>query len=109
MNTFWKRIQEEPAVIFSVVNAVLALVVLFGVPLTEQQAGGIIVLVNVIVGFLTRQQVTPTIKVDAKVDAAVEDALTAEAEPLTPEERATLDALRAERDSLRRDARGRTP
>jgi hypothetical protein len=100
-------VQSEPAVIIGLVNAVLALIVLFGVPLSEEQSAGIIVFVNVVLGFATRMMVTPVAKVDARVDAEVEKALTEDAEPMTDEQRQLITDLRAIITTLQTAERGR--
>jgi uncharacterized membrane protein len=62
VNLNWSR---EPAVWVSLVAAILALLVVFGVPVTESQTNAIIDLVTVILaiiggGAVIRSQVTPT-------------------------------------------------
>jgi hypothetical protein len=68
MSAIWERIKKEPSLLFALVNATLALVVLFGLPLSEEQSAGIIVFVNAVVGILTRQSVTPNAKFNAEVN-----------------------------------------
>ena len=111
MNAVWKRIQEEPAAAISVVGAFMSLLVLFGVPLSDEQQGGVTFFLFLVAGFLTRWMVTPTAKFDAAVNAEAENIaeaiVTDQAAPLTAEERASLDVLRAERDALRSEMRER--
>lgn len=52
----WNR---EPALILSALNAILALAVGFGAPVTPQQAALINAAVVAVLGLITRSQVTP--------------------------------------------------
>ena len=54
--TLWGR---EPAVILAAVNAVLAVAVGFGLPVTTEQAALVMAAVSAVVGVITRSQVTP--------------------------------------------------
>lgn len=56
-NSIWNR---EPVMLLSVVQAGIILAVSFGVNLTEQQTGAILTLSSVLLGLVTRSQVTPT-------------------------------------------------
>lgn len=49
----------EPLRLVAAVQATLALAVLFGLPLTEEQLSGIILAVAAWLSFVTRSQVTP--------------------------------------------------
>lgn len=51
--------KSEPAAWIAVISAVVALGVGFGLPVTEQQVGLIMALVNVVAGLFVRSQVTP--------------------------------------------------
>lgn len=75
---------NEPAVtggsVVAVVTALLALVVAFGVPITDQQREAILAVVGVVaplaVALLVRKHVTPTAKVEDQVAQAVSEAVT---------------------------------
>ena len=54
--TLWGR---EPAVILAALNAVLAVAVGFGLPVTTEQAALVMAAVSAVVGVITRSQVTP--------------------------------------------------
>jgi hypothetical protein len=85
----------------------------FGLNWTNEQVGSITGFTALLLAYLARMLVTPNQKFDNAVNAEAENIaeaiVTDRAEPLTPEERASLDALRAERDSLRRDMARRRP
>ncbi len=55
----WKR---EPAVILSLVSALVAVGVGFGLDVTPEQVGLIMAAVSAVIGFATRSQVTPVNK-----------------------------------------------
>ena len=63
----------EPALVTGAVSAVLVLVTAFGLPLSEDQKaailGSIVPVLVLVQALVTRGQVTPNAKVDAKVDA----------------------------------------
>ncbi len=50
---------REPAMVLALVQAVLVLAVTFGLHLTPEQTGAILTLSAVILGLITRTQVTP--------------------------------------------------
>ena len=54
--TLWGR---EPALILAAVNALLAVAVGFGLPVSTEQAALIMAAVSAVVGVITRSQVTP--------------------------------------------------
>lgn len=56
LGTLWGR---EPAMVVAFVGAVIALAVSFGLNLTDQQVGAIIALVTIVLGLITRSQVSP--------------------------------------------------
>ena len=76
-------LKVEPALVTGAVSAILVLVTAFGLPLTEDQKaavlGSIVPVLVLVQALVTRGQVTPNTKVDAKVDAKVA-ALTYEGE-----------------------------
>jgi nitrate/nitrite transporter NarK len=61
MSTFNGNVlRNEPALIVGLVQAVLALVLAFGVDLSEEQIGSILAITSVILAIITRMLVTPT-------------------------------------------------
>ena len=54
------RIKAEPALVAGVVQAVLALLLAFGVPLSDEQVGAILALSAAVLAVAVRQNVTPT-------------------------------------------------
>lgn len=53
------RFQEEPVMVLEIVQAALALIVGFGIGLSGEQVALIMAFSATVVGFLTRQRVTP--------------------------------------------------
>lgn len=60
-----RRITREPAAVLGVVTAATGLLILFGVPITDMQAGGILTFAGALM-VLVRQLVTPTREVVAQ-------------------------------------------
>jgi hypothetical protein len=56
LTTLWGR---EPAVVVSLVGAVIALGVSFGLNLAPDQIGAIMAVTSIVLGLLTRSKVTP--------------------------------------------------
>ena len=54
--TIWSR---EPAMVLALVQAVIALVVAFGLSLAPDQIGAILAVTAVILGLITRSRVSP--------------------------------------------------
>ena len=50
---------REPALFLGVAQAVLALILVFGVELTQEQVGGILAVTAAVLALITRSQVTP--------------------------------------------------
>lgn len=50
---------REPALILAAVQAVIALVVSFGLDLTGEQVGALVAVTAAVLGVITRQKVTP--------------------------------------------------
>lgn len=50
---------REPAMVLAFVQAVIVLAVTFGLQLTTEQTGAILALTAVVLGLITRSQVTP--------------------------------------------------
>lgn len=59
MNNVRTKLHSEPAVIVSLIAAILALAVSFGWSLTADQTGAIMAVVVIAAGLVTRSQVTP--------------------------------------------------
>lgn len=57
----WNYIKSEPAVVIALIGAALTVAVAFGVSLSDAQLGAISAFVTVLVGFVTRSQVTPAV------------------------------------------------
>lgn len=53
-------IKGEPAVIVSLISAIIALGVSFGLNISAEQTGAIMAVVTILAGLLIRTQVTPT-------------------------------------------------
>ncbi len=53
------KFKLEPAVITSLVAAVVALLLAFGVHLSDEQVGAIMAVVSIVAGLVIRSQVTP--------------------------------------------------
>lgn len=53
------RIQNEPVLVTTLVGALLSLLVVFGVPITDQQKAAIVVLLTAVLALFARSQVTP--------------------------------------------------
>jgi hypothetical protein len=54
------KISAEPVVAVTLVQSVITLVVAFGLKLTPEQIGGILLVTNAILNIIARQGVTPT-------------------------------------------------
>lgn len=52
--------KTEPAVIISLVAAILALAAAFGLPLTQEQTAAVMAVVTIVAGLVIRSKVTPT-------------------------------------------------
>lgn len=65
--TALRRLADEPAAILGLVTATTGILMLFGVPLTTEQAGGILTLAGALMALL-RQIVTPNRRVVARLD-----------------------------------------
>jgi predicted ABC-type sugar transport system permease subunit len=53
-------VRNEPALILGLVQAVIALVLAFGIDLSEEQIGSILALTAVVLAIVTRMLVTPS-------------------------------------------------
>jgi hypothetical protein len=59
MNWLISGYNREPALFYGLVQAILVLVVTFGLRLPPEQTGGILAVTAIIVAILTRQKVSP--------------------------------------------------
>lgn len=57
--SLWSRIQLEPVLVTTLVGAVISLLVVFGVPITNDQKTAIVVVVTAVLALFARSQVTP--------------------------------------------------
>lgn len=101
-----RLIQNEPTALVSLVRYAILIGIAYGLHTTNEQLALILGFVELALFLANRAMVTPVTQVNAKVEAAVEDALTAEAEPLTDEQRQIVNDLREIRDTLRRKVEG---
>lgn len=60
MRTILETIKAEPALVAGFLQALLALLLAFGVPLSDEQVGAILALSAAALAFIVRQRVTPT-------------------------------------------------
>lgn len=62
MNALLEKVRNEPVLVVTLVTACLALLVSFGVTLSEAQTGAVVALVIAVLGFVARSKVTPNRK-----------------------------------------------
>lgn len=115
MSGLKRLIQEEPAAVFGFVQATITCLVLFGLNLTDEQVAGLLSFTTVTLAFLARAMVTPVVNVDQQVAEGVRDAAEdarakaivsrAMSPALTAEEWASVQELRATRDTLEAERR----
>lgn len=60
MQAILEKIKTEPALVAGFVQALLALAVVFGVPLSGEQVGAILALTAAALAFVVRAKVSPT-------------------------------------------------
>lgn len=60
--TIVERIRNEPVLVSTLIGAVIALFVAFGVDLSTEQTAAILAVVAAVLAIVARQQVTPTNK-----------------------------------------------
>lgn len=53
------RIQDEPVLVTTLVGAVISLAILFGAPVSDDQKGGIILVVTAVLALFARSKVSP--------------------------------------------------
>jgi hypothetical protein len=111
MNGIKNLIQNEPVLLVGLVQSAIAMATAFGLGWTAEQVAIVLAFTQTFLTVIARSMVTPTAKFDAAVNVEAENIaeaiVTEQAAPLTAEERASLDRLRAERDALRTEMRER--
>lgn len=60
MSSILESIKGEPALVAGFLQALLGLLLAFGVPLTDEQVGAILALSAAVLAFAVRSRVTPT-------------------------------------------------
>lgn len=100
MDGLKRLLSDEPVMVQGLVQAGVAMLVGFGLEWSADQVALVLAFTATLLAVLARAFVTPTSRFDAAVNEEAENILTERAEPLTAEERATLDQLRSERDTL---------
>lgn len=109
MNGLRRLIVEEPVLVQGLVQAALAIGLAFGLGWNEEQVGVVMAFTATALAVMARAMVTPTATVDRQVTQQVRERQYADVQALTPEERATLDELRAQRDRLAAQIEQRRP
>ena len=67
------RIRNEPALVIGLVQATLALVIAFGLELSEEQVGAVLAVTAAVLALVVRSQVTPnrtTVRLRQQLHAA---------------------------------------
>lgn len=59
LETLWNRIANEPVLVTTLVGALISLLVVFGVPITDEQKVAVIGLLTAVLALFARSQVTP--------------------------------------------------
>jgi uncharacterized membrane protein len=59
MNAIIARIQNEPVLVTTLVGAVLGLLIVFGVPINDEQKTAVVLLATALLAIFARSQVTP--------------------------------------------------
>lgn len=62
MAWLWQRIQQEPVAFAAIVRLALSTGMVFGLQWTAEQVAAVMALTEAVLMFLTRQQVTPNVK-----------------------------------------------
>ena len=60
MSGIWSLWGREPAMVVAFVQAVIVLAISFGLQMTPDQQGAILAVVAIVLGLITRSQVSPT-------------------------------------------------
>lgn len=64
MRSIVDRLQREPVLLTSLVAAIVNLLVVFGVPITEEAKAGILTVFNSVAALFARSQVVPVVSVE---------------------------------------------
>ena len=59
MEAIIERLRDEPVLVTTFVGALLGLLVVFGVPISDEQKTAIIVLITAVLAIFARSKVTP--------------------------------------------------
>ena len=59
LQSLWDRISAEPVLVTTFVGALLNLLVVFGLPIDDEQKTAVVVLVTAILAIFARSQVSP--------------------------------------------------
>jgi hypothetical protein len=60
MTALFERVRNEPVLVTGFVQAVLGLLLAFGLDLTNEQVGAVLALTAAVLAFVARKRVTPT-------------------------------------------------
>lgn len=60
MSGIWTLWGREPAMVVALVQAIIVLAISFGLQMTPEQQGAILAITAVVLGLITRSQVSPT-------------------------------------------------
>lgn len=110
MNGLKQLITTEPVMVQGLVQAGIAMLVGFGLGWSADQVALVLAFTATLLAVVARTLVTPTVKAEAAVQDAKDDARAksiverAMSPDLTPEEWSSLNELRDERDRLAREA-----
>lgn len=66
MRAIWKRLLDEPAMLYALAEVGIAALLAFGTELTGEQVAAILGIVAVLTGIGTRQAVVPTRKLERR-------------------------------------------
>ena len=59
LQSLWDRISNEPVLVTTFVGALLNLLVVFGLPIDDEQKTAVVVLVTAVLAIFARSQVSP--------------------------------------------------
>lgn len=68
MRALIERVKDEPALVSGLVQALLGLLLTFGLPLTDEQVGAVMVLTAALLAFIVRAKVMPARKARRAID-----------------------------------------
>lgn len=73
MSAIVERVKNEPALLSGAIQAVLGLLLAFGVDLSNEQTGAIMVVTAAILAFITRAAVVPVNRLEGPDDGYVDE------------------------------------